>query len=159
MKIKCGNGFDAHRFAEDRKLIIGGVELKYELGLAGHSDADVLTHAIIDSFVGVALGMDIGNLFPDNDEQYKDVDSILLLKRALELVKLQGSTVSCVDATIIAEKPKMAPYIIDMRKTISSAMGLAFEDVTIKATTTEKMGFTGRGEGIAAIATATVIKE
>lgn len=159
MKIKTGIGIDAHRFASDRKLIIGGIEVPYELGLDGHSDADVLIHAIIDAFVGPALGKDIGCLFPDTDASFKDIDSKILLKKACELTHAAGWSISNIDAEIIAQKPKMKPYIVDMRKVLADVMGLHVEDVTIKATTTEKMGFTGRGEGIAAMATALITKE
>ncbi len=158
MKIKCGIGFDVHRFAKDRKLIVGGIEIPYEVGLAGHSDADVLVHAIIDSFTGVTLGKDIGNLFPDSDDEYKNIDSIILLQRAYELAMQQGYTLSNVDATIIAEKPKMAEYIPKMRQKIATALSIDIEDVTIKATTTEQLGFTGRKEGIASLAVSTLTK-
>ncbi|MCD8554008.1 2-C-methyl-D-erythritol 2,4-cyclodiphosphate synthase [Seleniivibrio sp.] len=159
MKIKSGIGFDAHRFARGRKLVIGGVEIDFDLGLDGHSDADVLIHAIVDAVAGPALGKDIGNLFPDTDGAYKGIDSKILLAKAVEMIRLAGFDISNVDAEIIAQKPKMAPHIPLMRETIAGVMGLSLEDVTIKATTTEKMGFTGREEGIAALATAIVIKE
>lgn len=158
MKIKSGIGFDAHRFAAGRKLIIGGVEIEHELGLDGHSDADVLIHAIVDAVAGPALGRDIGNLFPDTDKAYKDIDSKILLKKAVDEIRLAGYEISNVDAQIIAQKPKMAPHIPAMRKTLADVMGLEFDDITIKATTTEKMGFTGREEGIAALASALVFR-
>lgn len=158
MKIKSGIGFDAHRFKEGRRLIIGGVHIESETGLDGHSDADVLIHAIIDSVAGPSLGRDIGNLFPDTEAKFKDADSAVLLKDTVKLVTEEGYEISCVDAQIIAQKPKMAPYITRMRRTIADIMDIPFEDVTIKATTTEKMGFTGRKEGIAALAVATLIK-
>lgn len=159
MKIKTGIGIDAHRFAPDRKLIIGGIEVEYEMGLEGHSDADVLIHAIIDAFVGPALGKDIGCLFPDTDSAYKGIDSKILLKKACDEVKQLGWIISNIDAEIIAQRPKMKPHIEKMRQTLAGVMELDVEDITIKATTTEKMGFTGRGEGIAALATALIIKE
>jgi len=159
MKIKSGIGFDAHRFARGRKLVIGGVEIDFDLGLDGHSDADVLIHAIVDAVAGPALGKDIGNLFPDTDGAYKGIDSKILLAKAVEMIRLAEFEISNVDAEIIAQKPKMAPHIPLMRETIAGVMGLSVEDVTIKATTTEKMGFTGREEGIAALATAIIIKE
>jgi len=158
MKIKTGIGFDAHRFVEGRKLILGGIEIPYDMGLLGHSDADVLIHAIIDSLVGPALGRDIGNLFPDNDMKYKDIDSRILLKESVSLIRKAGFEISNVDATIIAEKPKMKPFIPEMRSMLADVMDIEIDDITIKATTTEKMGFTGRGEGIAAIAVSTIIK-
>lgn len=158
MKIKSGIGFDAHRFKRGRRLVIGGEEIPCDLGLDGHSDADVLTHAIIDAIAGPSLGRDIGNLFPDNDMEYKDIDSMILLRRAVEKIKAEGWEISNIDAEIIAQKPKMAPHIDRMRENISIITGLSKEDITIKATTTEKMGFTGREEGIAALATAIIIR-
>jgi len=159
MKVKTGIGFDAHRFAEVRKLILGGIEISYNKGLLGHSDADVLIHAIIDSIVGPSLGKDIGALFPDNDVKYKDIDSKILLKEAVKFVEEAGFSISNVDVTVIAEKPKLNSYIPHMRETLSEIMRLDLPDITIKATTTEKMGFTGREEGIAAIAVSTLIKK
>lgn len=159
MKIKTGIGFDAHRFIEGRKLILGGIEIPYHLGLLGHSDADVLIHAIIDSIVGPALGKDIGNLFPDNDMKYKDIDSKILLRDAVDLVVHAGYQISNIDATIIAQKPKLKSFIPQMRGTLAPIINLDLEDITIKATTTEKMGFTGREEGIAALAVSTLIKK
>jgi len=159
MKVKTGIGFDAHRFAEGRKLILGGIEISYNKGLLGHSDADVLIHAIIDSIVGPSLGKDIGALFPDNDVKYKDIDSKILLKEAVKFVEEAGFSISNVDVTVIAEKPKLNSYIPHMRETLSEIMRLDLPDITIKATTTEKMGFTGREEGIAAIAVSTLIKK
>lgn len=159
MKVKTGIGFDAHRFAEGRKLILGGIEISYNKGLLGHSDADVLIHTIIDSIVGPSLGKDIGALFPDNDVKYKDIDSKILLKEAVKFVEEAGFSISNVDVTVIAEKPKLKSYIPHMRETLSEIMRLDLPDITIKATTTEKMGFTGREEGIAAIAVSTLIKK
>lgn len=159
MKIKCGIGFDAHRFAENRPLIIGGIEIPFDLGLDGHSDADVLIHAVIDSLAGPALGKDVGNLFPDSSMEYKNIDSKILLERACALIKEKGFAISNIDAEIIAQKPKLAPHIPKMRQTLAKVMGISEDDITIKATTTEKMGFTGRGEGIAAISSALVVKD
>lgn len=159
MKIKTGIGFDVHRFKEGRDLIIGGVKIDYEVGLDGHSDADVLIHAIVDSIAGPALGRDIGNLFPDSDIKYKDIDSKVLLWDAVSFVTEAGFRISSVDAEIIAEKPKMAPHIPEMRRVLAEILNVHHDDITIKATTTEKLGFTGRGEGIAAIAVATLIKD
>jgi len=158
MKIKNGIGFDAHKFAEDRDLYIGGIKIDYELGLAGHSDADVLIHAIVDAIVGPALGKDIGNLFPDNDNSFKDIDSKILLKKAVDMVREAGWEISNVDAQIIAQKPKMAKHIPEMRSTLAEVLSIPYEDITIKATTTEKMGFTGREEGIASLATSIIHK-
>lgn len=159
MKIKTGIGFDAHRFKAGRKLIIGGIEIESEVGLDGHSDADVLIHAIVDAIAGPSLGKDIGNLFPDSDNKYKNIDSKILLKNAVKLIRKSGYEISNIDAEIIAQKPKMAKYIPEMREILAEVISIDFEDITIKATTTEKMGFTGRGEGIASLATATLIKE
>lgn len=158
MKIKSGIGFDAHKFEAGRDLYIGGVKIDYELGLAGHSDADVLIHAIVDSIVGPALGKDIGNIFPDNDMAYKNIDSKILLKKAVDMVRAEGWEISNVDAEIIAQKPKMAAHIPMMRMVLAEVISIEAEDVTIKATTTEKMGFTGRGEGIAALSVCIIQK-
>lgn len=159
MKIKTGIGFDAHRFADNRKLILGGIEIPYDKGLLGHSDADVVIHAIIDAVVGPVLGKDIGQLFPDTDLTYKGIDSCILLSNAIKLVVEAGYEISHVDAEIIAEKPKLKNYIPFMCKKLSEVMNIDIQDITIKATTTEKMGFTGRGEGIASLAVATLIKK
>lgn len=159
IKIKTGIGYDVHAFAEGRQLIIGGVNIPYEKGLLGHSDADVLCHAVSDAITGPSLGKDIGNLFPDNDMSYKDANSILLLKKAVELVAQAGYTISSVDAVIIAQAPKMAVHIPQMRQNLADTLGILLEDVTIKATTTEYLGFTGRKEGIAALSVATLTRE
>ncbi|MCX8084118.1 MAG: 2-C-methyl-D-erythritol 2,4-cyclodiphosphate synthase [Calditerrivibrio sp.] len=158
MKIKTGVGFDAHRFVEDRKLILGGVEIPYKYGLLGHSDADVVIHAIVDAIVGPALGKDIGNLFPDSDDRYKGIDSKILLRESRKMVLDMGYKISNIDVTVIAEKPKLKDYIPLMRSVLSEVLVLDLDDITIKATTTEKMGFTGREEGIAALAVATIVK-
>ncbi|PLX67801.1 MAG: 2-C-methyl-D-erythritol 2,4-cyclodiphosphate synthase [Denitrovibrio sp.] len=158
MKIKTGIGFDAHRFKADREFFIGGVKIESPIGLDGHSDADVLIHAIIDALAGPTLAKDIGNIFPDTDQAYKNIDSKLLLAETIKLIGNSGFEISSIDAEIIAQRPKMAPYIEPMRITLSKILDIPLEDITIKATTTEKMGFAGRGEGIAALAIATVIK-
>lgn len=158
MDIKCGIGFDAHKFSEGRKLIIGGVKIPYKLGLAGHSDADVLIHAVIDCLAGPALGKDIGNLFPDSDMKYKDIDSKILLAETVKLLEEKKWKISGVDAVIIAQEPKMIPYIPEMRRVMAGILRLNESDMTIKATTTEYMGFTGRKEGVAAAAVSTLVR-
>ena len=148
--MRIGHGYDVHRLCEGRKLIIGGVEIEYEKGLLGHSDADVLLHAISDSLLGAAAIGDIGKLFPDTDEAYKGADSLVLLKEVVRRIKEKGYYVVNIDATIIAQKPKMRPYIDEMRKNIAYALDVDIDCVNVKATTEEKMGFTGSGEGISA---------
>lgn len=148
--IRVGQGFDVHQLVEGRKCIIGGVEIPYERGLLGHSDADVLLHAIADAVLGAIGAGDIGKHFPDTDAQYKDADSLQLLRRVWALAKDAGYRLGNVDATIIAQKPKMAPYIPEMVVKIAGALEADASRVNVKATTTEKLGFTGRGEGIAA---------
>ncbi|MGG3842718.1 2-C-methyl-D-erythritol 2,4-cyclodiphosphate synthase [Anoxybacillus kestanbolensis] len=147
---RIGQGFDVHQFAEGRPLIIGGVTIPYEKGLLGHSDADVLLHAIADACLGAIGQGDIGKHFPDIDETYKDADSALLLQRVWNLVRQHGYMLVNVDCTIIAQKPKMAPYIPNMQKRIAELLEGDVSQVNVKATTTEKLGFTGREEGIAA---------
>lgn len=159
MKLRVGSGLDAHRFADNRKLIVGGVDIPYEKGLDGHSDADVLLHAVTDAIAGAALHTDIGGLFPDNDIKYKGIDSRILLREAVRLAAEKGWHVINADSTIIAQVPKMAPYIYDMRKNIAADLDIDIDEVSVKATTTEKMGFTGRGEGIAASATVLIEKK
>ena len=156
--IRIGHGYDVHRLVEDRKLIIGGVEIEHEKGLLGHSDADVLLHAISDSLLGAAAMGDIGCLFPDNDEKYKGADSLILLKEVVNAVSSEGYTVVNIDATLIAQRPKMRPYIEKMRKNISDACNIPLENISVKATTEEKLGFTGTGEGIAAHAVCLIEK-
>ena len=146
--IRVGHGYDVHAFAENRKCIIGGVEIPYEKGLLGHSDADVLLHAISDSLLGAAALGDIGKHFPDTDPAYKGADSLILLKHVVGLIKSKGYTVGNIDATVVAQAPKMAPYIEQMRINIASASGVDVDCVNVKATTEEKLGFTGRKEGI-----------
>jgi 2-C-methyl-D-erythritol 2,4-cyclodiphosphate synthase len=149
--MRIGIGYDSHKLVEGRRLIIGGITIPFEKGLIGHSDADVLSHAIIDSLIG-ALGLgDIGQHFPDTDPQWKDASSIELLKHIINLIRMNGYEVSWIDSNIIAEKPKLSPYIEDM-KTALSESGIPSGAINIKAKTNEGMGFTGRGEGIAAYA-------
>lgn len=148
--MRIGHGYDVHRFAEDRKLFLGGVEIPHTKGLLGHSDADVLLHAVCDALLGaVALG-DIGKLFPDNDNAYKDIDSKILLKKTVEMVVQKGYRISNIDCTVIAQKPKLAPYIDEMRHVIANICLTDLDAVNVKATTEEKLGFTGREEGISA---------
>ena len=148
--IRVGHGFDVHAFAAGRKLIIGGVDIPYDLGLAGHSDADVLLHAICDALLGAAGLGDIGRHFPDTDAAFAGIDSRILLRRVAEQLQQRGWRVGNVDASIIAQAPKMAPHIARMTAHIADDLGVAIDRVNVKATTTEKLGFTGRGEGIAA---------
>ncbi len=157
--MRIGLGYDVHRLVEGRPLIIGGVAIPYERGLLGHSDADVLLHAISDGLLGAAALGDIGKHFPDNDDSFKGADSLVLLARALDLVKNRGYVVNNVDSVIIAERPKMAPHIDDMRKNIANALEVDIDVVSVKATTTEGLGATGRGEGIAAQAIVSIIKK
>lgn len=146
--MRIGIGYDVHKLVEDRKLILGGVEISYELGLLGHSDADVLTHAIMDALLGAAGLGDIGKAFPDTDVAYKDISSILLLERVMEKLNDLGYSVVNVDSIIVAQQPKMAPHIPMMREILAKTMAVSLEDVNVKATTTEKLNFEGRGLGI-----------
>ena len=148
--IRIGHGYDVHRLCENRKLIIGGVEIPYEKGLLGHSDADVLLHAISDALLGAAALGDIGCIFPDNDEKYKDAASLVLLSQVVDLLKENGFSVNNIDCTVIAQNPKMKPHIEKMRSNISSACKIDMSCVSVKATTEEGLGFSGSGEGIAA---------
>ena len=148
--IRIGHGYDVHAFADNRKCIIGGVEIPYEKGLLGHSDADVLLHAISDSLLGAAALGDIGKHFPDSDPEYKGADSLKLLSCVVDLLSQKGYKVVNIDATVIAQAPKMAPYIITMRENIAKALNVDVDFVSVKATTEEKLGFTGRKEGISA---------
>lgn len=148
--MRVGMGYDVHRLTTDRKLIIGGVEISYEKGLLGHSDADVLLHAIIDSLLGAAALGDIGSHFPDNDMSFKDISSLLLLKKSGEIIYNHGYKISNIDATIIAQRPKMSPYIPEMRKNIANELNISLDQISIKATTEEGLGFTGSGDGISA---------
>jgi 2-C-methyl-D-erythritol 2,4-cyclodiphosphate synthase len=151
--FRIGQGFDVHRFGEGRPLMIGGVEIPYEKGLLGHSDADVLLHAVADACLGAIGEGDIGRHFPDTDAAFKDADSAALLAHVFQLVKQKGYKLGNLDCTIIAQKPKMAPYIGKMRETIARILEAEIGRVNVKATTTEKLGFAGREEGIAAQAT------
>lgn len=148
--MRIGHGYDVHRLTENRKLILGGVEIPYEKGLLGHSDADVLLHAIADALLGAAAMGDIGKLFPDNDPAYSGADSLLLLKDVCQRVKRKGFRTGNIDATVIAQAPKLRPYIDTMRKNIAYACDTDIDRVNVKATTEEKLGFTGSGEGISA---------
>ena len=148
--IRIGHGYDVHAFADNRKCIIGGVEIPYEKGLLGHSDADVLLHAISDSLLGAAALGDIGKHFPDTDPEYKGADSLKLLSCVVDLLSQKGYKVVNIDATVIAQAPKMAPYILTMRENIAKALKVDVDFVSVKATTEEKLGFTGRKEGISA---------
>lgn len=148
--MRIGHGYDVHKFVEGRKLILGGVEIPYEKGLLGHSDADVLTHALMDALLGAAALGDIGGLFPDNDDAYLGADSIELLKTVARLLHDKGYGVVNVDCTVIAQRPKLKPHIESMRRVLASAMGVEFDAVSVKATTEEHLGFTGEGLGIAA---------
>lgn len=147
--MRIGHGYDVHKLVEGRKLILGGVDIPFEKGLLGHSDADVLAHAISDALLGAACLGDIGKLFPDTDEQYKGADSLLLLKVVCERVREKGFEIGNVDATILAQRPKLRPYIDEMREKLAAACGMDIDCMSVKATTEEGLGFTGKGEGIA----------
>lgn len=159
MDIRVGHGYDVHRLVENRKLIIGGVEIPWELGLLGHSDADVLLHAISDAILGAAALGDIGRHFPDTNEKYKGADSLMFLKEVCAKAAEKGYRVSNIDATVIAQKPKMKDYIPKMCEYVAKACGVDTDRVNIKATTEEKLGFTGRQEGISAHSVCLLIKE
>jgi 2-C-methyl-D-erythritol 2,4-cyclodiphosphate synthase len=148
--LRVGHGYDVHRLVEGRPLILGGVTVPYEKGLLGHSDADVLTHAVMDALLGAAGLPDIGNLFPDNDKAFLNISSILLLRRVAEKLAEAKVQVVNIDATLIAQAPKVAPYRLTMRQNIADALGVDVAQVSVKATTEERLGFTGSGEGIAA---------
>ena len=159
MKIRVGFGFDVHRLVEGRDLWMGGVKLEHEMGLLGHSDADVLIHAICDALLGAANMRDIGFHFPDNKEEFHNIDSKILLAKTVELLAGKGYEVGNIDATICAERPKMNPHIPEMKKVLAGVMGIDEDDISIKATTTDKLGFTGREEGISAYAVALIEKK
>ncbi|MGI6588184.1 MAG: 2-C-methyl-D-erythritol 2,4-cyclodiphosphate synthase [Peptococcia bacterium] len=148
--MRVGFGYDVHAFTKGRKLILGGVEIPYEKGLQGHSDADVLTHAVMDALLGAAAMGDIGLLFPDSDSRYKDASSLDLLQQVVAMLKGQGFVCSNVDCTLVAEVPKLAPYREEIRKKLASVLEIARGQVSVKATTTEGLGFTGRKEGLSA---------
>jgi len=154
--IRCGIGYDIHRLVEGRKLVLGGVEIPYSRGLEGHSDADVLSHAIADALLGAISAGDIGQHFPDTDESIRGISSIEILKRVNELLAQTSARVVNIDATLLAEEPKFAPHIAGMRKAIADALDTSDSNVSVKATTNERLGTIGRGEGIAAMAVATV---
>ena len=148
--MRIGHGYDVHKLTEGRKLILGGVEVPHTLGLLGHSDADVLTHAVMDALLGAAALGDIGKLFPDNDPAYAGADSLVLLERVGERIAQAGYRVGNIDATILAQRPKLAPHIPQMRANLAHRLGLDVDQVSVKATTEEGLGFTGTGEGMAA---------
>ena len=150
MMMRIGHGYDVHRLVEERKLILGGVDIPYERGLLGHSDADVLTHAVMDALLGAAGLGDIGKHFPDTDPTYKGADSLKLLDHVIEVLRDNGWQVGNVDATVIAQRPKLAGYIPEMRENLAARMGVSSAQVNVKATTEEKLGFTGSGDGISA---------
>lgn len=150
--MRIGHGYDVHKLCEGRKLILGGVEIPYEKGLLGHSDADVLAHAIMDSLLGAAALGDIGKLFPDNDPKYKGADSLKLMSHVVSVLSKSGYSIENIDSTIVAQAPKLSPYIEQMRENIAAACALDLNQVSVKATTEEKLGFTGEGKGISATA-------
>jgi 2-C-methyl-D-erythritol 2,4-cyclodiphosphate synthase len=156
LTVATGLGYDCHRFAEGRRLVLGGVELSHDRGLAGHSDADVLTHAIIDALFGAAALGDIGEHFPDTDERYRDADSLELLRTTVAMLSTRGVSIVHVDATVVIERPRVAPFRDQIRTSLAGAIGISLEHVSIKATRGEGMGFVGREEGAAALAVATV---
>ena len=155
-KLRVGHGYDVHRLVAGRALILGGVTVPFDQGLLGHSDADVLTHAVMDALLGAAALGDICKLFPDSDAAYAGADSIALLRRVTALLREHGWQVGNVDATVVAQTPKLAPYIPEMRRRLAEAMGLDVDCVSVKATTEERLGFTGSGEGMAAHAVALI---
>lgn len=159
MKIRVGFGYDVHAFVADRELWLGGIRIEHSMGLQGHSDADVLIHAICDALLGAANMRDIGYHFPDTAGEYKNIDSKILLKKTVELIATKGYRVGNIDATICAERPKLKAHIPLMQETMAAVMGIDAEDISIKATTTEKLGFTGREEGISAYATVLIEKD
>ncbi len=150
--LRIGHGYDVHRLTEGRKLILGGVEIPFEKGLLGHSDADVLTHAVMDSMLGACALGDIGKLFPDNDDSFKGADSLVLLRRVTEILSENGWRLSNLDVTVAAQSPKLSPHIQKMRKNLSAAIGCDISQISVKATTEEHLGFTGEGLGMSATA-------
>jgi len=159
MKVRVGFGFDVHQLVSGRELWIGGIRLEHEKGLLGHSDADVLLHAVCDALLGAANMRDIGFHFPDNAGEYKNIDSKILLARTMELIRSKGYELGNIDATVCAERPKLNPHIPAMKSAMAATMQVDEDDISIKATTTEKLGFTGREEGISAYATVLLTKE
>ncbi len=158
MKIRVGMGYDVHQFVIGRELWLGGVLIPCDRGLLGHSDADVLIHAICDALLGAANMRDIGYHFPDTGSEFENIDSKILLRKTVELIKTKGYSISNIDTTICAQQPKINPHIINMQQTLAECMNIDIDDISIKATTTEKLGFVGREEGIAAYATALITK-
>lgn len=158
-RIRVGFGYDVHKLVENRELWLGGIRLEYERGLLGHSDADVLIHAICDALLGAANMRDIGYHFPDNSEEFHHIDSKILLRKTTELIAQKGYRIGNIDATVCAEKPKLNPHIPTMKECLAQVMGIDTDDISIKATTTEKLGFTGRQEGISAYATVLIEKD
>lgn len=158
MKIRIGTGYDVHRLVEGRDLWLGGIKIEHTLGLLGHSDADVLIHAICDALLGAAAMRDIGYHFPDSKQEFKNIDSKILLSKTVDLLSQKGYKIGNIDVTICAEKPKLNPHIPQMCETLAHVMNIPVDNVSIKATTTEKLGFTGREEGIAAQAVALIYK-
>lgn len=148
--MRIGHGYDVHKLTENRRLILGGVNIPWEKGLLGHSDADVLLHAVMDALLGAAALGDIGGMFPDTDNSYKDADSIELLKKVCEIIEDKGFKIVNIDSTVIAQKPKLKPYIEEMRENIAKACKISTNNINVKATTEEHLGFTGREEGISA---------
>lgn len=159
MENRIGTGFDVHAFSGGRKLILGGVHVPFGKGLAGHSDADVLVHALMDAMLGAAALGDIGKAFPDSDDRFKDISSLKLLERVKAMIAEAGYSLVNADMTVICQRPKLAPYIDEMRKNIAGVLGVDCDRISVKATTTEKLGFTGRGEGIAAEAVCLLAKQ
>lgn len=157
--MRIGHGYDVHRLTEGRELILGGVNIPFEKGLLGHSDADVLAHAVMDALLGAAALGDIGKLFPDTDPVYEGADSMVLLKQVAEVLEEKGYAVGNVDATVVAQRPKLSAYIPAMRENLARAMGTGADRVSVKATTEERLGFTGSGEGIAAHAVALITEQ
>lgn len=158
MDIRIGNGYDVHKLVEGRDLILGGVKIDYKKGLLGHSDADVLIHAIMDAILGAMVKEDIGYHFPDTSDDYLDIDSRVLLRRVYAMVKEEGYSISNIDATVIMQRPKLRPYIDEMRENIAKDLELSIDRVSVKATTTENLGFEGREEGVSCIASTILLK-
>lgn len=159
MEQRIGFGYDVHQLAKERKLILGGVDIPSEVGLLGHSDADVLLHAICDALLGAAALGDIGNHFPDTDERYKGINSITLLEHVYHLLQEEKYSIGNIDSTIVLEKPKISPYVDEMKKKISSVLKIKIDQISIKATTSEKLGFIGSGEGAVAYAVTLIFRE
>jgi len=159
MKIRVGFGYDVHQLAEGRPLWLGGIKINHEIGLLGHSDADVLIHATCDALLGAANLRNIGFHFPDTSSQFENIDSKVLLKESIKMVRKKGFEISNIDALICAEEPKLNPYIEEMKRKMAEVLSLSVEDISIKATTSEKMGFIGRKEGMAAYATVLIQKD